>query len=158
MREGISNSYEPYAPLSSFTYHFGFHSLVALFYWLSGFEVARSVLITGQLLNGLIPLFVFFFAVWLTKSKIVGLFSALITGLLSVFPAYYVNWGRFTQGAGLVLLPIVLALTIECLEREGRDIKSLIVTGVILSGLCLTHYRILIFYLPGVLLDVGFQG
>jgi len=144
---GIPDSYEPYAPLSSFTYHFGFHSLVALFHWLSGVDAARSVLIMGQLLNGLIPLSIFFFAVRLTKSKIVGLFSALITGLLSVFPAYYVNWGRFTQGAGLVLLPIVLALTIECLEREKRDVRALIMTSIILSGLCLTHYRILIFYL-----------
>ena len=143
----IPDSYEPYASIDSFTYHFGFHSLVAFFGWLSGIDVARSVLIMGQLLNGLIPLSVFFFAARVTKSKTSGLLSALITGLLSVFPAYYVNWGRFTQGAGLVLLPIVLALTIECLEREKKDARALIVTSVILSGLLLTHYRLLVFYL-----------
>ncbi|MFQ5872834.1 MAG: hypothetical protein ACE5JL_03410, partial [Dehalococcoidia bacterium] len=146
-RGGIPDSYEPYAPIASFTYHFGFHSLVVFYHWLSGTDVTRSVLIIGQLLNGLIPLSVFFCAVRFTKNNTIGLLSALIVGLLSVFPAYYVNWGRWPQGAGLVLLPIVLALTIECLEREERDAKALIVTSIVLSGLFLTHYRILIFYL-----------
>jgi len=146
-RGRIPDSYEPYAPIGSFTYHFSFHSLVVFYHWLSDTDVARSVLIIGQLLNGLIPLSVFFCAVRFTKSNTIGLLSALIVGLLSVFPAYYVNWGRWTQGAGLVLLPIILTLTIECLEREKRDAKALLVTSIVLSGLFLTHYRILIFYL-----------
>ena len=143
----IPDSYEPYASIDSFTYHFGFHSFVAFFHWLSGMDVARSVLMVGQLINGLIPLSVFFFAVRLTKSKAAGLLGALTVGLISVFPAYYVNWGRFTQAAGLMLLPIALAWTIECVEREKRDARALIVASIILSGLLLTHYRILVFYL-----------
>ncbi|PWB56946.1 MAG: hypothetical protein C3F06_00185 [Candidatus Methanoperedenaceae archaeon] len=141
---GIPTSYEPYAPLSSFTYHFGFHSLVAFIYWLSGIDPTKLVLYTGQVLNGFFVLSIFIFVDRLFKDRNMALLSSFIVGLVSVFPAYLINWGRFTSLAGMVILPIAFLLFIETIKIEKRDIKILILSGIVLSGLFLTHYRIII--------------
>lgn len=146
-RGGLPSSYRPYAPLDSFTYHFGFHSTAAFLHWLSGIGMAKSVLVVGQALNALSLLSAFFFAERLLRSKTAGLFSALVVGLLSVFPAYYANWGRFPQLTGLVILPIALALAIEGVERKDSNARYLAAAGIALAGLFLAHYRVLIFYL-----------
>lgn len=141
---GIPASYEPYAPLSSFTYHFGFHSIVAFIYWLSGIDPAKLVLYTGQVLNGFFVLSIFIFVDRLFKDRNMALLSSFIVGLVSVFPAYLINWGRFTSLTGMVILPIAFLLFIESIKMEKRDIKILILSGMVLSGLFLTHYRIII--------------
>ncbi|MEA3346429.1 MAG: hypothetical protein U9Q78_09365 [Chloroflexota bacterium] len=146
-RGGLPNSYKPYAPLASFTYHFGFHSAAAFLHWLSGIGIAKSVLVVGQTLSALSLLSAFFFAERLLRSKAAGLSSALVVGLFSVFPAYYTNWGRFPQLTGLVILPIALVLAIEGLDRRAGSTRYLAAAGIALAGLFLTHYRVLIFYL-----------
>ena len=40
---GLFTSWEPYAPLVTFTYHYGFHANVAFFHWLSGYSVPLSI-------------------------------------------------------------------------------------------------------------------
>jgi len=44
----------------------------------------------------------------------------------------------------MVILPIAFVLVMESLKIEKRDLKILILSGVVLSGLFLTHYRIII--------------
>ncbi|KPQ44969.1 MAG: hypothetical protein MPEBLZ_00440 [Candidatus Methanoperedens nitroreducens] len=141
---GIPHSYEPYAQLSSFTYHFGFHTIVAFIYWVSGLDVAKLVLYTGQILNAFAILPIFLFADRLFKDRKMALISSFIVGLISVFPAYLINWGRFTSLTGMIILPIAFLLVIESIKLEKRDIKILILSGLILSGLFVTHYRIII--------------
>ena len=141
---GIPHSYEPYAQLSSFTYHFGFHSIVAFIYWVSGFDVAKLVLYTGQILNAFAILPIFIFVDRLFKDRKMALLSSFIVGLISVFPAYLINWGRFTSLTGMLILPIAFLLVIESIKLEKRDIKILILSGLVLSGLFVTHYRIII--------------
>src|SRR5262245_35857058 len=41
---GLFTSWEPYAPLATFTYHYGFHANVAFFHWLTGIPVTLSLL------------------------------------------------------------------------------------------------------------------
>jgi hypothetical protein len=82
-------------------------------------------------------------------------------------PMYYVNWGRYTQLAGQVILPVAIYLVWVTLEAEPRifdlpvsagetnwskwrhripyDAGRMALTCLILGGLALTHYRILIF-------------
>lgn len=141
---GIPLNYEPYAQLSSFTYHFGFHSIVAFIYWVSGFDVAKLVLYSGQILNAFAILPIFIFVDRLFKDRKMALLSSFIVGLISVFPAYLINWGRFTSLTGLVILPIAFLLVIESIKLEKRDIKILILSGLVLSGLFVSHYRIII--------------
>jgi len=164
---GLFNVWLPYAELQTLTYHFGFHTAVAAFHWLSGLDMPQAVLWTGQLLNVLAVIALYPLATRLGGNRWAGVGTVLVAGLLSPMPMYYVNWGRYTQLAGQVILPGAIYLILATLEAESRRIESSVLTGpnwfiklrhripfdpgqmaltwVVLGGLALTHYRILIF-------------
>ncbi len=162
---GVPQSYEPLLPIGEFIYHFGFHSLVAAFHWLTGLDITRAMLIVGQVVNGLMVLSAYLLVKCLTGRRLAGLFGALIVGLISLMPAYYVSWGRYTQLTGLALLPTAIALTMKGVgtktARRGlsnprpptsnpsarlRAGLQLPIAAVSVAGLLLTHYRVLILY------------
>jgi hypothetical protein len=142
---GLFTSWEPYAQLESLTYHFGFHSLVSNFHWLSGLNIVQSTLWMGQILNLFAITALYPLALMISKNKWDGLIAVLVAGLLSSMPMYYVNWGRYTQLAGQVILPAILVIIWENLDIKEQNFKwySLIWLG--LAGLALTHYRVTIF-------------
>jgi hypothetical protein len=129
--------------------------------------MTKAVLWTGQLLNVLAVIVLYPLATKVGHSKWAGVVAVLVAGLLSPMPNYYVNWGRYTQLAGQVILPVAITLAWEVLEAEPRKIKLPVLAGgskwlnwfdrfpfdagrmalmwIILGGLALTHYRILIF-------------
>lgn len=143
--EGLFSSWEPYAQLSSFTYHFGFHSLVQNFAWYSGQGVIQSILWMGQILNIIAILALYPLAVMIGKNKWSGVIAILIAGLISSMPMYYLNWGRYTQLASLIILPVIIYVIWKILDSNTIDYKSDILVWVGLSGLALTHYRIVLF-------------
>jgi len=153
---GLFGSWEPYAPLRSFTYHFGFHSLVAFYHWLTGVSVLESVILVGQVLNALsIPL-AYLLTERLTQERWAGLMAALITGLLSPMPLYYVNWGRYTQLAAQILLPVAMIFALESIKRG--DSRTMGITILASSGLFLVHYRVAIFYFCFVLVLLAYES
>jgi hypothetical protein len=160
---GLFDSWEPYAELTTFTYHYGFHSLVAVFHWISGVPVEKAILWTGQLTNIFAIIALYPLAYKIGKNRWAGVIAVLIAGLLSPMPMSYVNWGRYTQLAGQVILPAVIWIAWSLLERPflewgnipwirrlvdwrnlSFDIGSLVVVWFVLGGIALTHYRILI--------------
>jgi len=164
---GVPQSYEPLLPIGEFIYHFGFHSLVAAFHWLTGLEIPRAMLIVGQVINGLMVLSAYLLVKCLTGRRLAGLFGSLIVGLISLMPAYYVSWGRYTQLTGLALLPTAVVFTMRSVGRSptcshrrpgfGKTSSlqspicnlqppTLVLAAVSVAGLLLTHYRVLIFY------------
>ncbi len=143
---GVPHSYEPLLPIKTFIYHFGFHSLVALFHWLSGLEVPQAMLIVGQLINGFILLPIYLLVTRLVRRPLPGLIGAMIVGTISLMPAYYVTWGRYTQLTGLAILPLAIVFTLDAIERDGRSYRDLTLASLALAGLFLTHYSITIFY------------
>ncbi|MBC8264430.1 MAG: hypothetical protein H8E47_09950, partial [Anaerolineales bacterium] len=161
---GAPLSYEPLLPIGEFIYHFGFHSLVAAFHWLTGLEITRAMLVVGQVINGLMVFSAYLLVKCLTGRRLVGLFGALIVGLVSLMPAYYVSWGRYTQLTGLVLLPTAISFTMRSVgrsptcSRRRPDLSKpsnlqpptsnlqLPIAAVSVAGLVLIHYRALIFY------------
>ncbi len=141
---GIPKSYEPFSQLSPFTYHFGFHSIVAFLYWISGINIVELVPYTGQILNAFALLSVFIFVDRIFNDRKMALVSSFIVGLISIFPAYLINAGRYTSLTGIVILPIAFVMVIESFKLEKRDYNILILSGLVLSGLFLAHYRIII--------------
>lgn len=156
---GLFGSWEPYAAIDRFTYHFGFHSTVAVLHWITGLPVVKATLWTGQLLNGLAVLVLYPLAVRVTRSRWGGVWAVLLAGLLSPMPMFYVNWGRFTQLAGQVILPAAVWLTWEVVDSPRRPYQPLVLVVLAVGGLALTHYRVLLFYaafvLALVLLSLG---
>jgi hypothetical protein len=160
---GLFNSWEPYANLTTFTYHFGFHSAAAVFHWVTGASAAKAVLWMGQLINIIAILGLYPLAFKISKNHWAGVVAMLVGGLLSPMPMYYINWGRFTQLAGQAILPATIWIAWSLLERpwpEFQDIQwtrklsnwkhlpldlgSLTIAWLSLGGVALTHYRILI--------------
>jgi hypothetical protein len=142
---GLFTSWEPYAQLESFTYHFGFHSLAAAFHWLTNLSVMQSTLWVGQLVNIFAIIALYPLAIIIGKNKWAGVFAIIIAGLISPMPMYYVNWGRYTQLAGQVILPAIIVII--WLNLDSKEVRfrwnSLIWLG--LAGLSLTHYRVTLF-------------
>jgi hypothetical protein len=172
---GLFNSWAPYADLQSFTYHFGFHTLAAATHWLTGLNLAQATLWTGQILNILAAACLYPLAVRVWRSPWAGVLAVVVAGLLAPMPMFYVNWGRYTQLAGQVILPVAMYLVWELVsprpeipergagQAAGRPAQEnisnpsvgktrwrqafpgLILGAISLAGLSLTHYRILIF-------------
>jgi len=140
---GLFTDWAPYAPFSTFTYHYGFHSAAAAWAWMSGADTARAVLAAGQVMNFLAVLAVYPLAVRWAGRRWSGIGAILAGGLLSVMPAFYTNWGRYTQLYGMVLLPTTIYFLDVWWKRPGRrDYGALALMGILLSALHLSHYRV----------------
>jgi hypothetical protein len=142
---GLFTSWEPYAPLVTFTYHYGFHANAAFLHWLTGIEVPQSVLYTGQLLNVLALPLAYVLTTRITNSRQAGLWAVVLTGFANTLPAFYVNWGRYTQLTGQVVLPAIVICWMALLEhaRLSRGLTAL--TVIVTASLMLTHYIVTFF-------------
>jgi hypothetical protein len=145
---GLFNSWQPYAEMTTFTYHFGFHTAVAVFDWITSLDMSKAVLWVGQLLNVLAVIVLYPLATKVGRSQWAGVVAVLVAGLLSPMPMYYVNWGRYTQLAGQVILPGAIYLAWVTLETKARDWRLMGLVWIALAGLALTHY--LVFILAGL--------
>jgi hypothetical protein len=141
----VPPTFDPFIPAGIFNYHWGFHSLVAWNAWLLGitdpFALADLVLHLGQLLNVLtVPMFYAAGRV-LFASRRAGLFTAVIVGLVSWFPAYFLSWGRYTHLAGVLLMaPMLLTLW----KLRTRPQPGVLLSAILLlAGLGLMHVRVL---------------
>jgi hypothetical protein len=140
---GLFQSWGPYAPLETFSYHFGLHANMAAFAWVTGLPVTRAVLVAGQLLNVLAVLALYPIASRLGGSRVAGLFAVALAGLVSEVPGEYVNWGRYTQLAAQVILPGWLwALDVWWTEQERPSLRVLGLLGLLSAGVALAHYRV----------------
>ena len=149
---GLFQSWEPYVPLKSFAYHYGFHANTAFFQWatgwLTGDPTTRAVVFVGQVLNAYAVLALYPLAVRLSGgNRWVGVAVTLTAGLLMPMPMYYVNWGRYTQLAGQAILPVAIWLTMEAMETRRWHPGRLALAILPLAGLAVTHYRVLALYL-----------
>jgi hypothetical protein len=153
----IPASYAPYSPVETAHYHAGFHSNLAFFQWLSGLEMPEGMLLYGQLLNAACVIAAYLLAVTMVQDRrrgmIAGLVAASIVGFISPMPAYYTSWGRYTQLAGLLILPAAFLLTRRAHQilvgaphvdwkLALRAAAPMIMGAIIcLAGLFLVHYR-----------------
>jgi hypothetical protein len=147
---GLFQSWEPYAELASLTYHFGFHTFVAVLHWVTRLPLPQATLATGQLLNVLAILALYPLAARVGRNAWAGVFALLLAGLSAPMPMYYLNWGRYTQLAGQVILPVVALLAWERLESGQRNWSLTVLCWITLGGLALTHVRVLFFALAFV--------
>jgi hypothetical protein len=59
---------------------------------------------------------------------------------------YYVNWGRYTQLAGQVILPVLMWLTWVVADKDRWSWRLVVVMAAALVGLGVTHYRVVLIY------------
>ncbi len=148
LAEGVPSDWGPYLPVDSFYYHFGFHTYAAAAALVSGVEVWTAVLWAGQILNMAAILSVYALVSRLTRHQGAAVAAAAIPAGLFYFPAYFVTWGRYTQLAGMVVVPVAWVLLADgVLSSERRSV--LLLAALSAAGLLLTHYRVFVFYLLG---------
>ena len=161
-RGGLFDDWRPYADLLSFSYHYGFHALAAALHWLTGLGAADATLWMGQVLNVLAALALYPLAARVGSSRWAGVGAVLVAGLLSPMPMAYLNWGRYTQLAGQVILPAMACLCLEALEAPDGVLKGgwrvLVPAILTLAGLSLTHYRVLLLAAPLFLMALALSG
>jgi hypothetical protein len=140
-------TYAPYISIDPTIYHPGYHIGLAIFTWLSNLDIPQAMLVYGQVLNAGAVLAAYLLTTTLTGNRQAGLAAALITGLVTPMPAYYASWGRYTQLAGLLILPAAIAFVLAVLERKDIPrVKSLVLAVVATAGLLIVHYRVAAFF------------
>jgi hypothetical protein len=151
---------DPYFPVPLDQYHLGLYTLSASVQWLAQVPAHTALVWTAQMLNGLCGL-----GVYLVLDKKVGRLSALVglvaAGLLIHQPAFYVNWGRFTQLTAQTILLGSWIVTWEVVHLSGKSSNSwlirlghLALPAMLISGVFLTHFRVAVFLLPLLTLSV----
>jgi hypothetical protein len=147
---------EPLLPIERLAYHSGFHSFVAAVLAVCGGGFAATgadlcatpvrlpevMLPLGQMLNALAALGWAGAAALIWRQRSAAVTAALVVGLASIMPAYYVSWGRYTLVAGMLLLPgSLVALTLAFGElRRPREAGPVVAAGLLLAGLSLVHF------------------
>jgi hypothetical protein len=150
--KGLPNNYSPaYPDIITFNYHFGFHALAAILTLLSGWEPRLIVLILAPILISLSGLAVAYLSWRVFRSEAGMVFAGFVPSLISVFPTAMLEWGRYPQTSGLIILSVFLAEYLVAEESELSK-RKIVVMSAIASGLALTHYRVTIMGIMAVLL------
>lgn len=153
----LPDTMTPYFPVNLDQYHLGLYSLSGVVTMLTGLPAHSGLLWTAQTLNGLCGVGVYL----LLRRQVGGLGAVLgagFAGLLAQFPAWYVNWGRFTQLSGEMVLLVALVVNWEALKSQlpWRQRGWYVVVAMGLNaGLFLLHFRVAGFYLPVLALVVA---
>lgn len=141
---GLPATYGPLIPSQAFDYHFGFHAVAAVAAWSSGAAAPLATLVAGQVLSALSGLAVYLLTRELTRSDRAAAVAAVLVGLVTSYPTYYVTWGRYPELAGLVVLPAAFASVRSALESDWRW-RDLAASSVAGGALILIHPRVAIF-------------
>ncbi|MBX0327763.1 hypothetical protein K2Z83_08745 [Oscillochloris sp. ZM17-4] len=136
-------SLRPYLPVDNLPYHWGYHVFAATLMRLSGLELPEALIIPGQILNALVGVAVAGMAGHLWRRPAAAVGAAVAVGLISIMPAYYVSWGRYTQLCGLLMLPGLSIAWGEALRAGGR--RRWAIVTLLIAGLSLVHFRVLLF-------------
>jgi hypothetical protein len=78
----------------------------------------------------------------------VSMLAAFLVTLPFFFPAYYTSWGRYTQLAAMISMPVLEALTWLLLRGGRRWRRFWWILGLAAAGLFLVHFRVFLFYIP----------
>lgn len=140
-------------------YHLGLYALTGPLQLLAGIGPDQSLLWFSQFLSGICGVGVFLF-LDRKVSRQAAILGMLSVGLFSVFPSWFVNWGRFTQlSAQTILLPTVLVTweALTSIKDEGKSLSrktifELLLAGFLNAAVCLLHFRVAVFMLALILI------
>lgn len=151
----LPSTLEPYAPTALKMYHLGMYGITAVVKTMTRAPSHTALLWTAQVLNGLCGL-----GVYLVLDRKVGRIGALVgmlvVGLYSFQPAWYFNWGRFTQVASQTLLLIAWIVTWEAVavwsgKPRGTRLEKIslfLASALLNAAVFFIHFRVAAYYIP----------
>jgi hypothetical protein len=101
-------------------------------------DVAEYLRTSGQVWNVCAVLTVAALVWQWTRSWWATAVTIVVAGVVSIMPAYYLSWGRYTLLTGMVFLPAALWLIDDCLKPVGQRVHW-VWLGAIMTLLALTH-------------------
>ncbi|MCL4857761.1 MAG: hypothetical protein KJZ93_00075 [Caldilineaceae bacterium] len=153
----------PYFPVDVDMYHLGFYAIAGTVQGLTSAPAHTALLWTAQVFSGLAGLGVYL-ALDRYSGRVGAVVGLAIVGLFSFQPAFYVNWGRFTQLASQALLLTAWVVTLEALRsfvhdwrqthRRAEIIAQALLAALLTAAVCLLHFRVAAFYAPALLLGI----
>ncbi len=155
----------PYSGATLDMYHLGLYALTGVVEQLSGAPAYTALLWTAQIFNGLCAIGIYFILDRFV-GRWAGLTGLVVAGLLSFQPAWYVNWGRFTQLASQAVVLMALGVTLELMESpyqgSSKASRLRLATLILLAGglnaaVFLLHFRVAIYYFPLLAVVVVWQ-
>lgn len=157
---------DPYFPVPLGQYHLGLYALSGTVEWLAQVPAHTALLYTAQILNGLCVVGVFLVLDRLS-GRMGAIVGATVVGLVSFQPAFYVNWGRFTQIAAQTVLLVAWLVTWHTLKvwRQYRThsvprsmmIWYAVLASVLNAAVFLLHFRVAVLYLPLLAIVVAWE-
>jgi hypothetical protein len=140
--QGLFQSWMPYDESETFTYHFGFHAVTALFAWVTGMDSAYAVFVMSHAV-GLCAVASLFALVRLwTRSDWGGVFAVATWELYSRHLHFFELPGRWTLLTGLMILPSALVAFDLFLTEKGRKLWSTgMLSAITIAGLVLAQYK-----------------
>ncbi|HSN94522.1 MAG TPA: hypothetical protein VLR89_05620 [Anaerolineaceae bacterium] len=138
----LPSNYEQYAPVLTFSYHFGYHIFIAVLSLLSGVKTTALVIASTGILMAMITFAAGAVVFQFTRKTVPSLISAMVIAGIFCFPSYTVYWGRFPQLLGT----IIGFAWISCLDFWRREtqqsFKLALLLGLMTLALFISHYRI----------------
>ncbi|MBA3945645.1 MAG: hypothetical protein H0X37_13895 [Herpetosiphonaceae bacterium] len=131
-------SLQPYLPIDAFAYHWGYHAVAATLLQLTDLSLPALMLWLGQLLAIAYAGVIAGATYTLWQRPRAAVVAGGVASLVSLLPAYYLSWGRYTLLAGLLLVPAVMLASLEMLRDGGW--RSLAILTLLLAGLSLIHF------------------
>ena len=146
---GLFQSWQPYADATTFSYHFGFHAIAAMYAWMRGMSAEFAVLMMGQIANFSVVVGLYALVRQWTRSPWGGIFAMLVGGLVSGYPYVFLFWGRYTQLTGQIVLLAALVLLNHYLKqpRTTKNIAPMVLLAVIIGGLGMAQYKVAVLFI-----------
>ncbi|MBU6334333.1 MAG: hypothetical protein KGS47_08000 [Chloroflexi bacterium] len=143
----------PYLPFAPLAYHWGYHVIIAGAALLGGAsappDLPQTMLAGGQVLGVAAAVAWGSAAAALWQRRSAGVIALALVGVVSIMPAYYVSWGRYTLLCGLALAPGLLCAAWQPAPRRLIDGARL---SLLLAGLSLVHLPLTLLVGVGALL------
>ena len=140
---GLFQSWAPYSDTETFTYHFGFHAVTALFAWMTGTDASFAVLIMARVMGACAVLSVFGLVRLWTRSIWGGAFAVALWEAYAQHLYFYDIPGRWLLLAGFTVLSSALVLFASLLSQFDRKTSwpLLLLCALTIAGLVLTQYK-----------------
>jgi hypothetical protein len=150
---GLFQSWQPYVPYQTFSQQFGFHALASVWAWFTRSEAPQAVLWSGQALNVLAVLTLYPLA-YRIRGVWAGIVTVILAGVFLQFPSFYVNWGRYPQMCGQVLLSAAVWWVWRVRTQRGRLLFMIVGGGLTVATAILSYYRMIFHYATFVIASV----
>ncbi len=136
---------EPYLPVSQLMYHTGWHSVMGFVWSMAPAQLIHLgwfLLVIGQVWSVLAVVSVAGLVGYWWRSWPAVMATLIVVGLLSLMPAYYVSWGRYTLLAGMAWLPIAMVAS-DLVWSDSETYRWYWVVPVMV-GLSMLHFVVAI--------------